>query len=540
MKMLKRNISIAGALLLLLAVTSCKKTEDQFSEPYPVSTNGLGIKIDRVSPPIPSLGAPGETVTVSVEGLLPYKDKLTFMFNGEKAEVLELTSSYIKVKVPDFASTGVLSVLVDDVVTFGPTFKVNGLINPDPTFKLPAGTNGPVMKVLSRPDGKYMIVGAFTNYNNKGLIKPINRIVSAFNDFSYDPSLLSGKGANGYLNNIIHYNGKYMIAGGFSGYNQRSENISNVTILNTNGSIDTMGVHTFRRPDQTDTIKYFPRFNGGADRAINNLYKQDDDKIVATGDFQYYISRRYDQPNRRQEKDSVILDSIRMPQILRMNSDGTLDKTFRFNTAINEGLVGANGPIATIIHEDGINKGKILVYGKFTTFDGKTAKNILRLNADGSIDESFNTGLGADNGVYSATYNKTTDRYMITGAFKNYNGKKCEYLAMLKPDGTLDETFVPRAFSDAGVRFAKQLNDGLIVVSGFFKTYDNIARNNFMIINSQGGLAPGYNSTGEFSGALVDVIETQSDDNKRALLLIGNFDRFNNEIVKNIIRVVLQ
>lgn len=529
-----------GALLLLLTLISCKKVADQFSEPYPAGDGGLGIKMDRVKPAQPAAGAPGTEVTVAATGLMPYKDRLVFMFNGEKAEILALTESYIKVKVPEFASTGILSVAVGDVITFGPGFKVNGLINLDPTFKVPFGANGRVSQLLDLSDGRHLIVGAFTNYNNKGLIRPNNRIVSTFSDFSFDASLRSGRAANGQLNAILEYNEKYLIAGGFTGYDQRTENISNLTMLNRNGSIDTMGIHPFRRPDQNDTVKYYPRLNAGTDGFLNSVYKQPDNKVLLSGYFNFFISRRYDQPNRRREKDSVILDSIRMPQILRLNADGTLDKTYRFNLSANEGFKAANGPATALFHKDVKHQGKALLFGKFNTFDGKPARNIIRLNADGTIDDTFNPGTGPDNYVSSVTYNSSFDRYVVCGAFRTYNGKPCEFLALLKPDGSLDENFTAKKFNSPGANFAKLLNDGLMVVSGDFNTYNGVSRNGFMILNSKAELAAGYNATGQFDGYLTDAIETRSDDNKRALLLIGSIWKFNNEPANNIIRVVLE
>src|SRR5690606_19451297 len=103
--------------------------------------------------------------------------------------------------------------------------------------------------------------------------KPINRIARTFLDGTYDSGLKSGTGANGYLSAIIQVNDKYYIGGSFSGYAQRNSNISNLTMLNNNGSIDTMGIHTWRRPDQADTIQYFPRFNAGFDGGgVNRIY----------------------------------------------------------------------------------------------------------------------------------------------------------------------------------------------------------------------------------------------------------------------------
>ncbi|WP_316815080.1 DUF5008 domain-containing protein [Pedobacter nyackensis] len=540
MKMRFINKSIFKVLALIFILSSCKKETKEFTEPYTTSTEGLGIIMDRVKPPVPSSGIAGTVVTVAATGMMPYKDRLVFMFNGEKAEVLEVAETHIKVKVPEYASTGVLSVAVDDVLAFGPQFKVTGLISADPTFRVPSGANGDVMQILNLADSKRLIVGRFTNYNNKGAVRPINRIVSVFSDYSYDPSLKSGKGANGGVNSIIEYKGKYLIAGSFSGYDQRGENISNLTMLNKNGSIDTMGIHPFRRPDQNDTIKYYPRFNAGTDRAINQIHQTPDGKLLVAGGFNFFISRRYDQPDKRKENDSVILDSIRIPQILRLNADGTLDKSYRFSEALNEGFKAANGPVNAFIHKDVRHQGKVLLYGKFTSFDEQAAKNIVRLNADGTIDKTFSLGLGPDNAVQSAIYNEVLDRYVVTGLFRTYNGKAQEFLAVLKSDGSLDESFVPKAFNAPGLNFAKLLDDGLMVVTGFFNSYGGVARSGFLILDRSGNLAPGYNATGSFNGVLKDAIETKSDDNKRALLLIGSFTRFNNEIANNIIRIVLE
>src|SRR5690606_13769589 len=182
------------------------------------------------------------------KGLLPHKDQLVFRFNGEQAEIKEVTDAGISVVVPDYASTGITTISVGDVVVFGPEFTVEGKIKIDPTFVATQGANGAVGDILFTNNEKMVIVGGFTNYNNKGIIRPINRIAQAFLDGTYDAGLKSGTGANGYISAITQVNDKYFIGGSFSGYAQRTSNISNLTMLNSNGSVDTMGVHTWRRP----------------------------------------------------------------------------------------------------------------------------------------------------------------------------------------------------------------------------------------------------------------------------------------------------
>jgi hypothetical protein len=131
-----------------------------------------------------------------------------------------------------------------------------------------------------------------------------------------------------------------------------------------------------------------------------------------------------------------------------------------------------------------------------------------------------------------------TNRYIITGSFRTYNGKSSEYIAMLNEDGTPDPTFAPKKV-EGSLSESKQLNNGLIVVTGGFKTYGGVTRNGFMVLEKTGALAAGYNSTGIFNGWLGDVIDTQTEDGKPAVLLIGNFYRFDNEPVNNILRLVI-
>lgn len=525
------------AIVLLAA---CKQEEKTFEEPYGEGKSPLGILINPTQVPSPVSGLPGTVVEIKATGLMQYKDEIVFRFNGEEADIVEVTDSGIKAVVPDYASSGVTSISVGDRVVFGPIFSVDGLLSIDPTFRAVNGTNGGILQRMVTDDGKIFFVGDFTNYDNKGVIRPINRIVRTFQDGTYDASLRSGRGANGRISKIVPFQGKYLIAGSFGGYDQRTENISNLTMLNSNGSIDTMGISTFRRPTQTDTIKYFPRFNGGVNSGINQLYVQDG-KILITGNFRYYVSRQYDKPNKYETRDTVILDSTEVRQIARLNPDATLDKTYRFNTANNMSLPGGNGDIQTLLHEEGPNAGKLLVYGAFTTFDNQPAGYIIRLNADGTIDNTFNPGgAGADFRINNAKYNPVTKKYILAGNFRNYNGQPSPWLALLNEDGTLDRTFIPKQVDGGGIYDAKQLNNGMIVATGNFKTYGGVIRNGFMILEKTGELAVGYNATGVFNGWLADVVETETEDGKPALLLFGGFNRFNNEPANNIIRLVIE
>jgi len=524
---------------MTLALQGCKKTDTVYEDPYANPKPPLGIKLDRAVLPDPASGIAGTKVHFQATGLVPYKDKLSFLFNGEKAEIVGITESGIDVKVPAGASSGITSINVDDQLVLGPQFSVLGFIKIDPTFRAQGGANNFVSKVYPLPDGRDIIIGFFTNYDNKGYVAPLNRIVRTSGDGDLDRTFRTGKGANSGLTGIIELGGKFVIAGGLSGYDQRTENISNITTLNSNGTIDTMGVKTYRRPSQTDTTMYFPKFNGGTNDFIGNLYVHQN-KILATGNFRYYVTRKYTEPNSTFTKDTVILDSTEMRQILRFNPDGSLDSSFRFNQATGKSFPAANGPIGTFMHYEPDKLEKLLVFGSFSTFDGQPAGRITRLNPDGTIDNTFTPGTGADYDINSLTYNAVTKKYLITGRFRHYGGKNALGIALLNEDGTLDESFTGKEFEGGLPGMARQLNDGLIVVSGTFKKYNNVTRNGFMVLTPTGDFAAGYNATGTFSGGLADIIETRSADGKRALLLIGSIYRFDNQPVSNIIRITLE
>lgn len=519
---------------------ACSEKDDVPQEPYGPGAEPLGIVVDRAQPPSPGSGLPGTEVTINASGLLPYQDELEFRFNGEMADIVEVTEQQVKVVVPDFASTGVTSISVGDVVVFGPQFSVTGKINPDPTFNAAQGTNSVVSQVVFTNDERMIVVGGFTNYDNKGIVRPINRIARTFADGTYDASLRSGIGANGQITDIIPFDGGYLIGGAFNGYSQRGADISNLTKLHPNGTIDTVGVKPFRRLDQRDTTKYYPRFNGGFDGFVGKLYMQNG-KVLVSGGFRYYISRRYDQPNRLETRDSVIVDSVEVRQIARLNADGSLDKTYRFDAGAGRSRDGGNGSVTTLFHETGNQSGKLLVYGGFNRFDGQDAGRIIRLKADGTVDETFNpNGMGADQAVSCVDYNPATGKYLIVGSFHNYNGTPVNRMALLNEDGTLDDNFVSRSFEGGEPTFIKQLMDGKIIVAGDFRTYDGIARNGFMVLDQSGALLVGYNATGLFNGYVEDVVETTSSDGKRALLIYGLFDQFDSQPANNFIRVLIE
>lgn len=531
------NLYLLSTMLLF---ASCRKENTVFENPYSGGKQALGVVFNNANPPFPAEGTAGAAITFNAQGLLNFKSQLIFSFNGQIGEVVNLTTSEITVKVPEGASSGSTSITIGDQVFFGPQFKVLGKINIDPYFKAINGANGSVNSYLKLNDGRLILVGQFTSYDGKGLVIPNNRIVLTTKEGEIDRSFRFGTAANGSVLAIAApaSQSNFYIGGNFAQFDKLNRFVNNIARLLPTGAIDT-----------TVTVTYsgkrlgIPIFNGGTNGPVNKLF-YDQNKIIAVGSFTHHVTRKYNQGRTFKDllgntvlKDTIITDSLQAKQIIRFNPDGSIDKTYHFNIAENKGLTGGNGAITDAYMQA---DGKLVLVGTFSKFDDVEAGHIVRLNTNGTIDNTFNGGkAGANSNVSSITFNPLTNKYLLAGIFGSYNGEQVQGLVQLNLDGSIDNSFVTRDFDNGFPAYAKQLSNGVIVVSGTFKKYNGTKRPGFMMLSANGNLAPGYNGTGDFTGALNNVYELQNQDNKRALILMGNFNKFDNRIVSNITGIAL-
>lgn len=512
----------------ILAVAGCKRKDKVFDDPYAGAKQPLGIHLstDR---PAPDTGSVGSLVTFKGTGMVPFQDSLHFYINNEEAEVTALDSAGITVKVPASASTGIGSLTVGDQIYFGPVFRVNGKLDMDPNFKATVGANGSINAMLPLSDGRIVLVGNFTDYEHKGTVKPLNRIVLTSKDGEVDRSLQSGTAADGYLSSIATLpDGRMVIGGGFSSYDVHRGQIHGITVLNKNGSLDSVVVRTFL---SLDTV---PSFNGGVDGRITKLFTNGN-TITAVGNFYNYLQFVYGKSDYRKQRDSLVTDSVRVFNMVRFFADGSLDSSFNYDYRNHQSYVGANGPIADAYMQ---SDGKLIIVGRFSRYNGESVNNILRLNVDGSIDRSFKVGSGSDDYIGSIRYNATLHHFVLAGAFHLFGGEPHDGLVMLNDDGTIDESFKPSALQIGGAyRFAAQLSDGKVIVNGYFNQYQGVHRGNFMVLNPEGSLAQGYNTLGDLAGSVTDYLETRSADGKILVMLIGGFYKLNEQNVGSIARI---
>jgi uncharacterized delta-60 repeat protein len=537
---MKHFTKIFCTLLSAMTLFSCREKVAVFEDPYAGGKLPLGVRFED-APPSPAQAFPGATISFQISGLLKFKDKMVFTFNREKATVVSLDDKELKVKVPELASSGIVAIQIDDQVFYGPEFRVRGKLEFDPTYKALIGSNGTILEQLELANSRKVIVGGFTDFESKGIVKPINRIVLTSKDGEVDRSFLAGKAANGSISSIVQLNnGKFVIGGAFGGFDTHTTGgnkaIFSMTQLNSNGSLDTTEISTFLKKDTV------PTFNGGTDQPVSKLLISNN-RVTALGNFRYYLKKRYDVPTQDMKRDSLVIDSIEMRQIARFYANGALDTSFNFDFQTRKSYAGPNGYITDAYMQ---NDGKIIIVGKFTKYNNNDANNIVRINQDGSMDPSFNVGSGVDGYINTIRYNSTTQKFVIAGSFTKVNGQSRKGIALLNANGSLDASFVPRDASNGFVSFACQLSNGLIAVAGSFDRYDNIARGGFMILNSTGGLAKDYNATGKLAngdfstGFVKDIVETRSSANEITLTVYGAFNKFDGTVVGNIMRLILK
>ena len=126
----------------------------------------------------------------------------------------------------------------------------------------------------------------------------------------------------------------------------------------------------------------------------------------------------------------------------RLKPDGTVDAAFGSNGGVDSLPV-----YALVLQPDG----KILIGGDFTAVDGTPANGVARLNADGTVDTTFDAAGGPTSLGYSSAVRalalQPDGKILVGGSFTSFAGLPREYLCRLHADGSVDPTFVGPDFS---------------------------------------------------------------------------------------------
>ncbi len=357
----------------------------------------------------------------------------------------------------------------------------------DTTFSIGTGFNNSVVATTLQQDGKILVGGNLTAFNGT----PVNRIARLHNDGSLDTTFSTGTGMNSVVYVFCEQPDQKIVVGGwFTSYNNQTANY--IIRLNPDGSVDS----TFN----TGT---------GFDYRVETFAIQQDGKILVGGDFNLY-------------------NGISSVNIVRLNPDGSFDSTFVTGTGF-----GNNWTKSISIQQDG----KIIVGGNFTSYNGTTANYIARLNSDGSIDPTFNTGSGF-NGIVMITAIQPDGKILAGGDFTAYNGNNVTRIIRLNPDGSPDTSFDPgTGFNDRPRTISVQQN-GRIVIGGTFTEFNGTTAKLIARLNYDGSQDTTFQTGTGFtnSGALVSLLSSALQ-NDGQIIVGGTFVEYDGTTINRIAKL---
>ncbi|MCH9801700.1 MAG: delta-60 repeat domain-containing protein [Actinomycetia bacterium] len=215
----------------------------------------------------------------------------------------------------------------------------------------------------------------------------------------------------------------------------------------------------------------------------------------------------------------------RAPGLIRLKSKGKRDKSFKPGS-------GPNGPVESIIP---LNDGKLLIGGNFTTYGGQAMGNIARLNADGSLDTSYQPA--EFNDQVSAMALMRNGSLLVAGFFTSYGSQAVTGgLVKLNPDATLDTSFAaPADLQPGSVQSLLKLKNGKALVGGTFPSYGSSSGGGLVQVNSDGSVDSEFDVGSGFGSAVGGVYSMQKY--RRGFLIGGSFSQYDEMRAVNLVHV---
>jgi uncharacterized delta-60 repeat protein len=177
-----------------------------------------------------------------------------------------------------------------------------------------------------------------------------------------------------------------------------------------------------------------------------------------------------------------------------------------------------NGTVRTIAKQ---SNGKIIVGGDFTLYDTTSYNYIIRFNNDGTVDSSFNIGIGFDATVRTIVV-QSDDKILVGGDFELFNGNTYRRIIRLNSDGTVDSSFNSSpGFSGSSVYAITLTSDGKIYVGGDFSFYNGDGANNMLRLTSAGFYDPFFPTGG--TNGFDSPVYSISLQNDSSLIVGGAF-----------------
>jgi uncharacterized delta-60 repeat protein len=457
---------------------------DSFTAPFANAVQANGKPLILVKDPVITVGATGTArlVRLNLDG------SLDAAFHGPVVGIsFDTTSNTITLPLANgkivFFSDGILQ-------------RLNSDGSRDTTFAIVHATNNswgaPIasLKLIPQSDGGYLLYGRFDAVNGVAR-KSIARVTGdGALDAMFDPASKTNTYER-FEGAVLQPDQKILLHGAFTAYPGTTSNCI-IRVL-PDGDLDPSfnDVHVTLSAD-TPTI--------------DKVFLQPDGRIIIVGFF-------------------TGVDGVARNKIARLNSEGSFDSTFDAG-----GVSGSNitGLPSVLLQPDG----KLILYGDYFSHDGP---NLIRLNANGSLDFSFSPGgigQGVGYGVPKVELLPNLQLLVLGGFYRDRrNG-----FGRLNSNGILDETYDPAAtlFSalGTGAQAIVPTAEGKLCVGGVYQMGFGVPRLSIERLNNDGTVDTGFDpGSGPWAGygtyngvASVGSIAIQTDGK---IIAGGRFYSFN-------------
>uniref|UniRef100_UPI0025B945EF Ig-like domain-containing protein n=1 Tax=Bernardetia sp. TaxID=1937974 RepID=UPI0025B945EF len=345
-----------------------------------------------------------------------------------------------------------------------------------------AGTTWTNRQLIRWTDDRFIIANTTSRYNGSPCEGFVVIDENGVRDSNFIPSISTEFDSVAATRNIkVQQDDKLVIGGIFV---NRSGETTYMVRLNTDGSIDT---------SFSENV-----FEAGS--YIYSIDIQADGKVLVAG----YLK---------------IANGVK--HLVRLNNDGNVDASFVQGYAVDD--VSPNYTYLEAVKV--LDNGKILVAGTFESFNSFSKRGIVRLNSDGSVDNTFNVGGSGASGHVFCIAIQNDQKIIIGGYFGAYNGTTRGAVARLNEDGSLDMSFdssvgvinsaLPLTYGD--IRNIMIQQDGKVIIGGFFHHYNLTPQMSISRLNSNGTLDNSFTPPPNWGRAF----SSQELDNGKIILLSG-------------------
>ncbi len=313
----------------------------------------------------------------------------------------------------------------------------------DTGFNPGVGANNSIKDVYYTSDGKLLVAGVFTTFNNFFRAKVARLNFDGSTDLSFDFS--GGSEVNtGFVNEVTEFDNGNLLVGGGGGFWDR------IYITNSDGLIFQNGAPIIAKSG-----------------LVNTVAKQADGKVLAGGRF-------------------IKAGGITRYNIVRFNTDGTIDTSFVPDSIISWLIIVKKiYPLAD---------GKILV-----GVEGE--RGLFRLNANGSLDNTFNPQINNTSDVRDFQV-QSDGKIIAIGRIQFSSGGIQHQLVRLSQNGAFEFSL---ALTDGIVLSTKLQTDGKILIGGSFNQVNGIARGKIALVNPDGSVDTTFNPPGGANGNVTDI-----------------------------------